>query len=66
MRYGHFDNENREYVIDRVDLPCSWTNYLGVEDMAAVVALIIVPVIIVYCCLQKYIIKGMIAGAVKG
>ena len=37
MRYGHFDNEKREYVIDRVDLPCSWTNYLGVEDMAAVV-----------------------------
>lgn len=34
--------------------------------MAAVVALIIVPVIVVYCCLQKYIIKGMIAGAVKG
>ena len=37
MQYGHFDNENREYVIDRVDLPCSWTNYLGVEEMAAVV-----------------------------
>lgn len=37
MKYGHFDNEHREYVIDRVDLPCSWTNYLGVEDMAAVV-----------------------------
>ncbi len=37
MQYGHFDNERREYVIDRVDLPCSWTNYLGVEDMAAVV-----------------------------
>lgn len=37
MRYGHFDNEHREYVIDRVDLPTSWTNYLGVEDMAAVV-----------------------------
>ena len=37
MRYGHFDNEKREYVIDRIDLPCSWTNYLGVEDMAAVV-----------------------------
>lgn len=34
--------------------------------MAAVVALIIVPVIIVYCFLQKNIIKGMIAGAVKG
>ena len=37
MQYGHFDNEKREYVIDRIDLPVSWTNYLGVEDMAAVV-----------------------------
>ena len=24
MQYGHFDNEKREYVIDRVDLPVSW------------------------------------------
>ncbi|MGL5260383.1 MAG: GH36-type glycosyl hydrolase domain-containing protein [Lachnospiraceae bacterium] len=37
MQYGHFDNEKREYVIDRVDLPTSWTNYLGVKNMAAVV-----------------------------
>lgn len=37
MQYGHFDNEHREYVIEKVDLPTSWTNYLGVEDMAAVV-----------------------------
>ena len=37
MRYGHFDDANREYVIDRVDLPTSWTNYLGVEDLVAVV-----------------------------
>lgn len=37
MKYGHFDNEKREYVIDRVDLPTSWTNYLGVKDMAVVV-----------------------------
>lgn len=37
MRYGHFDNENREYVIDRVDIPTSWTNYLGVKDMCVVV-----------------------------
>lgn len=36
MQYGHFDNENREYVIDRVDLPTSWTNYIGVKDMCAV------------------------------
>lgn len=34
--------------------------------MAAAVTIVIVPVIIVYACLQKYIIKGMIAGAVKG
>jgi N,N'-diacetylchitobiose phosphorylase len=37
MQYGHFDDEHKEYVIDRVDLPTSWTNYLGVEDMAAVI-----------------------------
>lgn len=36
MQYGHFDNKNREYVIDRVDLPTSWTNYIGVKDMCAV------------------------------
>ncbi len=36
MQYGHFDNEKREYVIDRVDLPVSWTNYLGVEDTCVV------------------------------
>ena len=36
MRYGYFDNEKREYVIDRVDIPTSWTNYIGVTDMCAV------------------------------
>lgn len=37
MQYGHFDNEKREYIIDRVDIPTSWTNYLGVQDMCVVV-----------------------------
>jgi N,N'-diacetylchitobiose phosphorylase len=37
MKYGYFDNDKREYVIERVDLPTSWTNYLGVKDMCAVV-----------------------------
>ncbi len=37
MKYGHFDNEKREYVIDRVDLPTSWTNYLGVERLCTVI-----------------------------
>lgn len=38
MRYGHFDNENREYVIDRPDVPVSWTNYLGVRDFCTVIS----------------------------
>ena len=37
MQYGYFDNDNREYVIEKVDIPTSWTNYLGVKDMCAVV-----------------------------
>lgn len=37
MQYGYFDNEKREYVIERVDLPVSWTNYLGVKDLCVVV-----------------------------
>ncbi len=37
MRYGYFDNAKREYVIEKVDLPASWTNYLGVEDTCVVV-----------------------------
>lgn len=34
--------------------------------MASAVTLVVVPVVIVYIFLQKYIIKGMTAGAVKG
>ena len=34
--------------------------------MAATVSLVVIPVIIVYIFLQKYIIRGMTAGAVKG
>ncbi len=37
MRYGYFDDARREYVIDKVDVPVSWTNYLGTEKMGAVV-----------------------------
>ena len=37
MKYGYFDNENREYVIDKVDVPVSWTNYIGVNEMCSVV-----------------------------
>ena len=31
MRYGHFDDEQREYVIERPDTPLPWINYLGCE-----------------------------------
>lgn len=34
--------------------------------MAAAVTLVVIPVLIVYLFLQKYIIKGLTAGAVKG
>ncbi len=34
--------------------------------MAAAVTIVIVPVIVFYACLQKYIIKGLTAGAIKG
>jgi Cellobiose phosphorylase len=37
MKYGNFDDKRREYVFDRVDVPASWTNYLGVEKLCAVV-----------------------------
>lgn len=36
MRYGYFDEERREYVIDRVDVPVSWTNYIGTKKMCGV------------------------------
>ena len=36
MKYGYFDNEHREYVIDKIDLPVSWTNYIGIGDMYGV------------------------------
>ncbi|MDR1127110.1 MAG: N,N'-diacetylchitobiose phosphorylase [Treponema sp.] len=36
MKYGYFDNARREYVIDKVNVPTSWTNYIGVQDMAGV------------------------------
>ena len=38
MRYGYFDNKNREYVVDRPDVSVSWTNYLGTEDTGTVIS----------------------------
>ncbi len=38
MRYGHFDNTTREYVIERPNVPVSWTNYIGVENLCTVLS----------------------------
>lgn len=32
MRYGHFDDANREFVITRPDTPLPWLNVLGQDD----------------------------------
>lgn len=32
MKFGYFDDENREYVITRPDTPLPWINYLGMES----------------------------------
>ncbi|MGF1903302.1 GH36-type glycosyl hydrolase domain-containing protein [Aliivibrio sifiae] len=38
MKYGFFDNDNREYVITRPDVPAPWTNYLGTEKFCTVIS----------------------------
>ena len=38
MEYGHFDEQNREYVITRPDTPAPWCNYLGSAHYRAIVS----------------------------
>ena len=38
MKYGHFDDEHREYVIDTPRTPLPWINYLGSEDFFTLVS----------------------------
>ncbi|MBN1118370.1 MAG: hypothetical protein JXA77_14260 [Bacteroidales bacterium] len=37
MQYGHFDDKNKEYVVDRPDTPESWSNYLGSTEYGAII-----------------------------
>jgi cellobiose phosphorylase len=37
-RFGHFDDEAREYVITRPDTPLPWINYLGSEDYVGIIS----------------------------
>ena len=38
MQYGHFDDEQREYVIHRPDTPLPWINYLGCKSYFALIS----------------------------
>lgn len=38
MKYGYFDTANDEYVIERPDVPVSWTNYLGQKNFCTVLS----------------------------
>ncbi len=38
MKYGHFDDENREYVISNPRTPWPWINYLGNEDFFSLIS----------------------------
>ena len=37
MRFGYFDDTNKEYVIERPDTPRSWANYLGSTEYGAII-----------------------------
>jgi cellobiose phosphorylase len=38
MRFGHFDDKEREYVITRPDTPLPWMNYLGCEAYFGIIS----------------------------
>jgi cellobiose phosphorylase len=38
MKYGHFDLENKEYVITNPDTPAPWANYLGDPEYGAMIS----------------------------
>ena len=38
MSYGFFDDQNREYVINRPDTPLPWINYLGTKDFFGIIS----------------------------
>ena len=38
MQFGHFDDENREYVITTPETPLPWINYLGSQDFLGMIS----------------------------
>ncbi|MEG2924069.1 MAG: carbohydrate ABC transporter permease [Oscillospiraceae bacterium] len=61
-----FLRNKRTYSITRLLNEISSQAGTNYGLMVAAVVLVVVPVLIVYVCLQKNIIKGMTVGAVKG
>ena len=37
-KYGHFDDEKRQYVITRPDTPLPWINFLGSNDFYGIIS----------------------------
>ena len=38
MKFGYFDEVNKEYIIDRPDTPAPWANYLGSPEYGAIIS----------------------------
>src|ERR1700689_2713429 len=38
MKYGHFDDEQREYVITQPETPLPWMNYLGCQAYFGIIS----------------------------
>jgi cellobiose phosphorylase len=38
MKFGHFDDQNREYVITQPDTPLPWINYLGSQAYFGIIS----------------------------
>ncbi|MFO7447540.1 MAG: glycosyl transferase [Ignavibacteriaceae bacterium] len=38
MKYGYFDDEQKEYVITRPDTPLPWINYLGTDNFFGIIS----------------------------
>lgn len=37
MKFGYFDDKNKEYVMTRPDTPRPWSNYLGRAEFGALI-----------------------------
>jgi len=38
MKFGHFDDQNREYVITNYNTPLPWINYFGQDDFFSIIS----------------------------